>query len=130
MEQRLAVSFAAVFIIALGLGYGIGSMDSGGSSEYIDDVSYTANASNPVQRVSFDGRNISLIVQPADNTTFYLDVNGTVEPLKGLVHDGKVHKIRDFVTIRGKMYLVSMRYNDDAEESGDEWITIYRIREV
>lgn len=130
MEQRLAVSFAAVFIIALGLGYGIGSMDSGGSSEYIDDVSYTANASNPVQRVSFDGRNISLIVQPADNTTFYLDVNGTVEPLKGLVHDGDIHEIRDFVTIRGKMYLVSMRYNDDAEESGDEWITIYRIREV
>lgn len=130
MEQNLALSFAAVFIVASGLGYGIGSMDRGGSSEYMEDVSFTANASNPVQRATFDDRNISLIVRPDQNASFYMDVNGTVQPLEGLRHDGEVHELREFVTIRGNMYLLSMRYNDDAEESGDEWITLYRVRQV
>jgi hypothetical protein len=130
MRQDLALSFTAVFVLALGLGYGIGSMGTTGSSDYVEDTSFTANASNPVQKVSFDGRNISLIVQPAKNASFFMDVNGTVEPLEGILHDGEVHELRDFVTVDGKMYLLSMRYNDNAEESGDEWITIYRIREL
>lgn len=130
MEQRLLVSFTAVFVLALGLGYGIGSMNASGSSDYMEDVSFTANASNPVQEVTFDGRNMSLIVQPAQNATFYFDINGTVTPIEGLRHDGQVHELKKFVTIRGKMYLLSLRYNDDAEESGDEWITLYRVRGV
>lgn len=130
MEQRLILSFTAVFILASGLGYGLGSMNSGGSSDYMEDVSFTANASNPVERVTFDNRNISLIVQSGQNASFFLDVNETVRPLEGLRHDGEVHEFREFVTVDGGMYLLSLRYNDNSEQSGDEWITLYRIRRV
>jgi hypothetical protein len=127
MERSFVGSLAALFLIFAAVGFSLGVPGDGGSDRFREEVSYTANASNPIEEITFDGRNMSLILQSATDADFYLNVNGTIEPLEGLSHDGEVHELRDFVTLDGKMYLLEMRYHDDSEDGGDEWITLYRV---
>lgn len=130
MERSFVGVLVVLFLVSAVVGFSFGDPNENQSDRFREDVSYTANASNPIEEVTFDERNMSLIVQPGAEASFYLNINGTVEPLEGLRHDGDVHELRDFVTLEGKMYLLEMRYHDDPKESGDEWITLYRITEL
>ena len=95
-----------------------------------EDVSFTANATNPIEEVRFDDRNMSLIVQPGEKADFFIESNENVEPIEGLIHDGDIREGTDFVTLEGNMYLLNFRYTDNPDENGDEWITLYRITEL
>lgn len=130
MDRKFAALVSGVFLVSVAIGFSFGSPQDQGSDRFRQDVSFTANSSNPIEEVFFDERNISLIVQPDKEADFYLNVNKTVTPLEGLKHDGEVHQLRDFVTVDGEMYLLEMRYHDDAEVEGDEWITLYRVTKL
>lgn len=131
MERKTVFVSLAVFLVSAAVGFTAGSpAQEKGSSMFREDVDFTANASNPIEGVRFDDRNISLIVQPGEEAEFFIEVDNQVEPLEGIRHDGKINELTDFVTVEGKMYLLNFRYTDDPEASGDEWITLYRITEL
>lgn len=129
MDRKTVLLSVLVLLVSAGIGFSLGAPQQE-SSAYREDVDFTANASNPIEEVIFDDRSMSIIVQPDQEASFFINVNGTVEPLEGLQHDGEVHELRKFVTLEGKMYLLNLRYSDDAEETGDEWLTLYRITEL
>ncbi len=131
MERKTVLVSVAVFLVSAAVGFTAGSPSEGESFPgYREDVDFTANASNPIEEVRFDDRNMSLIVQPGDEAEFFIEVDNQVEPLEGIRHDGNINELTDFVTLEGNMYLLNFRYTDDPEASGDEWITLYRITEL
>lgn len=131
MKQNTVLVSLAVFLVSAAVGFTAGSTpQEAASSAYREDVDFTANASNPIEEVRFDDRNMSLIVQPGEEAQFFIEVDNQVEPLEGIRHDGNINELTDFVTLEGKMYLLNFRYTDDPNSSGDEWITLYRITEL
>lgn len=131
MKQKTVLVSVAVFLVSAAVGFTAGSTpQEAASSAYREDVDFTANASNPIEEVRFDDRNMSLIVQPGEEAQFFIEVDNQVEPLEGIRHDGNINELTDFVTLEGKMYLLNFRYTDDPNSSGDEWITLYRITEL
>lgn len=129
MDRETVLLSVLVLLVSAGVGFSLGTPELR-SSAYRENVDFTANASNPIEEVIFDERSMSIIVQPGQKASFFINVNGTVEPLEGLQHDGEVHELRKFVTLEGKMYLLNLRYSDDSEEKGDEWLKLYRIIEL
>jgi hypothetical protein len=131
MERETVLVSLAVFVVSAAVGFTAGSSpQEATSSVYREDVDFTANASNPIEEVRFDDRNMSLIVQPGEEAQFFIEVDNQVEPLEGTRHDGNINELTDFVTLEGNMYLLNFRYTDDPDSSGDEWITLYRITEL
>lgn len=133
MENRDLAVMAGIFILSVAAGFYAGNFTTGAdpAPENFDrEVEFTANSSGPVQKASFDGNNISLIVQPGKNASFFLEVKDSVNGLEGLEHDGEVHELRKIKALNGKTYLFYFRYSDDANVTGDEWIMLYRIREL
>lgn len=130
MKRETIVLSVTVFIVSTALGFTVSSQGQEETSTYREDVSFTANTTNPIEEVSFDKRNLSLIVQPGQKAQFFMEIDSQVEPLKGIRHNGNINELTDFITIEGKMYLFNFRYSDDPEVSGDEWITLYRITEL
>jgi hypothetical protein len=131
MERETVLVSLAVFVVSAAVGFTAGSSpQEATSSVYREDVDFTANASNPIEEVRFDDRNMSLIVQPGEEAQFFIEVDNQVEPLEGTRHDGNINDLTDFVTLEGNMYLLNFRYTDDPDSSGDEWITLYRITEL
>lgn len=128
MERKTVLVSVAVFLVSAAVGFTAGSMpQETASSAYREDVDFTANASNPIEEVRFDERNMSLVVQPGEEAEFFIEVDDQIEPLEGIKHDGNINELTDFVTLEGEMYLLNFRYTDDPEKSGDEWIKLYRI---
>lgn len=133
MEDKNLAIIAGIFILSTAVGFSTGHFTTGNSpapDEYDEEVDFTANSSNPVEKASFDDRNISLIVQPAKNASFFLEIRDKVNKLEALAHDGDVHELRKIKAISGKTYLFYFRYSDDPNTTGDEWLTLYRIREL
>ncbi len=131
MDREMVLVSLAVFVFSAAAGFTAGSSpQEATSSVYREDVDFTANASNPIEEVRFDDRNMSLIVQPGEEAQFFIEVDNQVEPLEGTRHDGNINDLTDFVTLEGNMYLLNFRYTDDPDSSGDEWITLYRITEL
>ncbi|MFB6115551.1 MAG: hypothetical protein ABEK04_04595 [Candidatus Nanohalobium sp.] len=134
MERKNLAILASVFAVSVVVGFGVGELTGPEKKEksgkFMKDVSFTANSSNPVTEASFDNRNMSLIVQPGKNASFYLGFNGTVKALNNLLHDGDIHELRKMKALGGKTYLLYFRYSDDANVTGDGWLTLYRVREL
>lgn len=130
MDRQIVVVSALVFLAAVVTGFALGSPEEKAASTYREDVSYTANASNPIEEVRFDDRNISLMVQSGEKAQFFIEADNEVEPIQGLKHDGNINEYSDFITLEEDMYLLNFRYRDDSEASEDEWITLYRITKL
>lgn len=132
MEQKDYAVMAAAFLISAAIGFGAGSLqtDQETSSTYDERLDFTANDSNTIVDARFDNRTIKLILRPGNTTEFYFEEEGNVIELDNIKRDGQVHEVRDIISIRGKTYLLYMRYNDDPEQQDDEWLTLYRVKQL
>jgi len=132
MEQKDYAVILAAFAVSTAIGFIAGTFQNPEpvQSTYDERLDFTANDSNTIVDAKFDNRTIKLILRPGNTTEFYFEEEGEVKELDNIKRDGEVHEIRDIISIRGKTYLLYMRYNDDRQKQGDEWLKLYRVKEL
>lgn len=133
MERRDVLLGGTAFLASLALGFSAGvlldSSESPSPEKFVSDVEFEANSSNVIQDVSFDNRTVQLIVQPGNESEFFLSINGTVEKISPVERDGEVHDLRKIFTVGDEMYIFHFQYSDDPESSED-WIRVQRIEQL
>lgn len=131
IDREAVIMMAAVFVIGAIAGYVAGSPQVEPGDSEVMDVDYEANSSNPVEEASFFNQSVNLVAQSQGNTTeFFVEVNGSFEPLDKAVRDGEIHEVRKFVTLNGEMFLLSLRYSDDREAPEDGWLQLHQVRKL
>jgi hypothetical protein len=129
MKKKDLYFVLPAFLVALVVGYSLNSTLTG-EEEFDQQFDAEVNATNPVQAVEFDDREITLMHQNDPEARFFMDITGDGSSDRELEvrRDGRVHQDTVLATVEGKTYFLYLRYSDDPDAEGDGWMTLYRVR--
>lgn len=131
LEKRKYLAIASIiFVASLLSGFYLGELGANKEGKFQSEVDFEANSSDTIKTFEFDGKEAKLIIQPGNKSKFFMEINGTVNEIRGTFNDGEVHQVSDVHTIGEKMYIFRMRYIDNPGSGEEDWIRIYSIMEL